>query len=213
MNESILESQETVKTPENTYTLAGWLAIAMGVLFPLGFLVGFLQQLIGIKRAGYYVPSFGVAELIFLAHTVIAVYVYLSLRKLLTERYNFRKINTLIMLSILWLILFQIESFGIKLFMIILWPVEEITVALTQGAFLVVNLLIIGVIDLLIGIKLLGEKDKLGDLFTAFAVVTLIAAICELTLFLAPIALILIPVSCVILGMIFLREKEDAEFI
>jgi hypothetical protein len=213
MNENVLESQETVNAPGTTYTLAGWLAIAMGVLFPLGFLLGFFQQLIGIKRAGYFVPSFGLADIIFLAHTVIAVYVYLTLRKLLTERYDFRRINTLIILSILLLILFQLESLGIKVFMIVMWPVEEMTVAITQGALMVVNLLIIGVIDLLIGIKLLGAKDKLGDLFTAFAIVTLIAAICELTLFLAPIALILVPVSCVILGMIFLREKEDTEFI
>lgn len=213
MNASALESQGTVEMQGKPYALAGWLAIAMAVLFPLGFLIGFIQQLLGIKMAGHFVPTFGAADLIFLAHTVIAVYVYLSFRKLLNERYNYRAINTLILLSIIWIILFQVESAGIKLFMIVMWPVSELTIILVQGSFMVVNLLAIGVVDLLIGIRLLGAKDKLGDLFTAFAYVILIAAICELTLFLAPIALILVPVSCVILGMIFLREKEDAEFI
>jgi hypothetical protein len=90
---------------------------------------------------------------------------------------------------------------------------KDLTAILIQAPVIVFNLLSIGVIDLFIGLRLLSQQEKLGERFTAFAYITLIAAICELTLILAPIALILVPVWCVILGMIFLREKEEAEFI
>jgi len=214
MNENALSSGAAVESESRPYALAGWLAIAMAVLFPLGLLLGFIQEIIAGRMAGgRAMPTFGVAEVIFLANTIISVYVYLRLRKLLNERYTYQGINTLITLSIIWIILFQVESLGIKLLMMALWPMKDLTALLIQAPVMVFNLLSIGVIDLFIGLRLLSQKEKLGERFMAFAYITLIAAICELTLILTPIALILIPVSSVILGMIFLREREEAEFI
>lgn len=214
MNESTLNSGAAIGSEGRPYVLAGWLAIAMAVLFPLGFLMGFIQEIIAGRMAGgWFIPTFGTAEVIFLANTIISVYVYLRLRKLLNERYHYGGINILITLSIVWIILFMVESLAIKLIMIALWPMKDLTAMMIQAPVMVFNLLSIGVIDLFIGLRLISQKEKLGERFTAFAYITLIAAICELTLILTPIALILIPVSSVILGMIFLREKEEVEFI
>ncbi len=214
MNESTLSSGAAMGSEGRPYALAGWLAIAMAVLFPLGFLLGFIQEIIAGRMAGgRAMPTFGAADIIFLANTITSVYVYLRLRKLLNERYMYPGINTLITLSIAWIILIQVDSLAIKLLMMALWPMKDLTAVLIQAPVMVFNLLSIGVIDLFIGLRLLGQKEKLGERFTAFAYITLIAATCELTLILTPIALILVPVSSVILGMIFLREKEEAEFV
>ena len=213
MNDTALNSQALGGKQEKPYLLAGWLAITMAVLFPLGFLIGIIQQVITAKIAHHFAPTFGIGDLIFLANTLISVYVLLKFRKLLNETYDFKAINTLITLSILWIVLFEVESIGIKLMMISMWPLKDLTVALIQIPFMVFNLLAIGVVDLLMGLKLLKHKESLGGLFVPFAYITLIAAICELSLLLSPIALILVPVSSVIMGMIFLREKEDVEFV
>jgi hypothetical protein len=102
MNESTLSSGADAGSEGRPYALAGWLAIAMAVLFPLGFLLSFVQEIIAGRMAGgRVVPTFGAADLIFLANTIISVYVYLRLRKLLNERYSYQGINTLITLSII----------------------------------------------------------------------------------------------------------------
>jgi len=74
-------------------------------------------------------------------------------------------------------------------------------------------MVIAGVVDILIAVKILKVKDMFNDLVRAFGYVTMAAGILEATIILSPLALILAPVSCVILAMIFLREKENVEFV
>jgi hypothetical protein len=71
-----------------------------------------------------------------------------------------------------------------------------------------------GVVQILISVKLLIAKKSLNDFFKAFAYVTMATGILEVSVILAPLAvLVFLPVWCVMLGMIFLREKEEAQFV
>jgi hypothetical protein len=71
----------------------------------------------------------------------------------------------------------------------------------------------IGIVDIMIAMRLLRIKDALNDLLKAFAYITLIAGICEVSVIMSPLSLLLVPVNFVILGMIFLKEKEEVEFV
>jgi len=79
----------------------------------------------------------------------------------------------------------------------------------TLGLFM----LAAGVIDLLIGIRLLQAKQQFSELIRVFAVLTLLSGIFEVSILLSPLALLLIPVHFVLLGLILLREREEAEFV
>jgi len=199
--------------PENRYSLAGGLAIAQAVLFPLAFGISIVQGIIGKAAFRYHGPVIGPSDLLFIIFTGIGVYVLLMFRKLLNERYNYHGIDTLIIISIWWSILFQISSLGLKAYAILLGLEPRLSVALVYLAYITVAMLTIGVVDILIAVRLLKIKDKLNDLLRAFAYITIIGGILEASVVLSPLALILIPVTCVILGMIFLREKEEAEFV
>ena len=60
---------------------------------------------------------------------------------------------------------------------------------------------------------LLKIKENFGEFIRAFAYVTLVAGICEISVILSPISLVLIPVTGVVLSLIFFRDKQEVEFV
>lgn len=199
--------------PENRYSLAGGLAIAQAVLFPLAFGMSIVQGIIGKAAFRYHGPVIGPSDLLFIIFTGIGIYVLLMFRRFLNERYNYHGIDTLIIISIWWSIIFQISSLVMKAYAILLGLEPRLGLALIYLSFITVAMLTIGVVDILIAVRLLKIKEKLSDLLRAFAYITMIAGVLEASIVLSPLALILIPVTCVILGMIFLKEKEQVEFV
>ena len=199
--------------PDNRYSLAGGLAIVQAVLFPLAFGMSIVQDLIGKAAFRFEGPTVGPSDLLFIIFTCIGVYVLIMFRKLLNERYNYHGIDTLIIISIWWSILFQISNLILKAYAILIGLEPRLILAIIYLSIFIIAMLTIGVVDILIAVRLLKIKDKLNDLLRAFAYITIIAGILEASIVLSPLALILIPVTCVILGMIFLREKEEVEFV
>jgi hypothetical protein len=193
--------------------MAGWLSITQAVIFPLAFVMSIVQGVIGVSVFHYRGPNFGPSDLLFIIFTAISVYTLTMFRKLLNERYNFPDIDTLIVIAIIWGIVFQITSLAVRAFIIALWPLSQTFVTIIYISFMTVFMVIAGIVDILIGVKLLKAKKPLNDFITAFAYIAVAAGILEATIVLSPLALILLPVSCVILGMVFLKEKEEAEFV
>ena len=197
---------------ENRYALAGWIAITQAVIFPLAFVMSIAQGIIGISAFGYRGPTFGPSDLLFITFTAMGVYTLTMFRRLLNERYNFHDIDTLIIVAIWWGILFQLSSLALRGWIVVLWPVPETILTVVYLTFMAVAMLVAGIVDILIAVKLLKAKETLSDLLKALAYVTMAAGLLEVTVVLSPISLILVPVSCVILGLIFLR-KEEVEFV
>ena len=111
------------------YTLAGWLAVAQAVLFPLSIVWGIAEAgiatgLMGIKR-----PFLGPSDLLMVLFTGIAVYTLIMLKKLLNERYDFHDIDLLIIISIWWAILFEVGGLGLGLLAMLYWPIDEVLMA------------------------------------------------------------------------------------
>ena len=198
---------------ENRYALPGWLSIIQAILFPLAFGMAFLQAILGARVFRYHGPMFGLHDILIIAFTIIGVYTLLKFRQLLNERYQFHEVDTLILLIIVWNVSFQCLSLGLKGLMMALWPVSELAMAITYLGFLTISMVTAGILDILLAIKLLKGKEIFGDLIKAFAYIALIAGILEVSIFLSLLALVLVPVSCVILGLIFLRSGDEVEFV
>jgi hypothetical protein len=94
-----------------------------------------------------------------------------------------------------------------------LWPVSEESMTITYLCFTAISMAIIGVVDILIAVKLLKLDAVQNDLIKAYAYITLVSGVLEVSVFLSPLAIILVPVSSVVLGMILLKETEGVEFV
>jgi len=195
------------------YKLAGWLSIVMTILFPLGFGVGLVQSIIGSIEFGYSGPNLGPSDAIFLIFTFMLVYVLIMLRDLLNEKYNFHEIDVLITVAIWWNLIFQVGGVFLKIYVIFYPPENELVIAIGGAIFLVMILIMGGIIDIFIAIKLLRIKESLNDVLRAYAYLTLISGICATSLILFPFALLMVPVSTIILALIFFKSKEPVEFV
>lgn len=197
---------------ENRYLPAGILAIVQTVLFPLGFIVGILIGTVNFGRHADVVP-FNISDLIFLVNTAISVYVLTMFRKFLNDRFEYSGIGILINITIVWVIVFEISGLAIREYFLMNPWFDDRIYAVTNGFYIAFSMVFIGVIDILIGIKLLKAKESLNDLLAVFAYISLIAGICEVTVILSFISLFMLPVSTALLAAILLRRKEELQFV
>jgi len=195
------------------YSIAGWLSIIVAVLFPMAFFIGIIHDIIAKAKFQYHGPNFGPGDILFIVFTCISVYVISVFRYLLNDRYNTHELDMLINISIVWLILFQVSSLCLKGIFMALWPISKESMTIIYLCYMAIAMVTIGIVDILIAIKLLKIDTAQNSLIKAYAYINLVAGVLEASVFLSPLAIILVPVSNVILGMIFLREKEGVEFV
>jgi hypothetical protein len=198
---------------ESKYRLAGWLAVVQAVLFPVSIVIGIIEAglaagLFNIKR-----PFFGPSDMLMIIFTAIAIYTLIMFRKLLHERYQYHDLDLLIIISIWWAIAFQVIGLGIQTILMIYWPIDKILLTIVYLVFFTGAMVTVGIVDILIAIKLLKEKENFSEFIRGFAYITMAAGICEVTVLLSPLALVLIPVSAIILALIFFRDRQEVEFV
>lgn len=198
---------------ENKYKLAGWLAIVQAVLFPVGIVIGIAEA--GIAAAVFDIrrPFVGPADLLMIVFTAIGVYTLLMFRRLLHERYDYHELDLLILISIWWAIVFQAVGLGLTVILQIMWPVDKILFVIVYLVFMTAAMVSIGIVDILIAVKLLKVKERFSEYIRGLAYITMVAGICEVTVLLSPLALVLIPVSAIVLALIFFRDQQDVEFV
>jgi hypothetical protein len=198
---------------ENNYSMAGWLAIAGAIIFPVIFIVGIAQDIIGQQVFGYQGPKLGPGDLLSLVFTGIAVYVIIMFRRLLHERYQFHDLDVLITIVIIWNILFQVVGLLLKAIVLIAWPISEVVMIVMFLSFFAVGMISAGIIDIVFAVKLFRKIDIFSGPIKALAYLTMVSGILTVTVILTPLALLLAPVSMVLYGVIFLRSPEDVEFV
>lgn len=198
---------------ENKYSLAGWLAIVQAILFPVGIVLGIIEAVAAAKLFDIKRPFIGPADLLMIVFTVIAVYTLLMFRKLLHERYNYHELDLLILISIWWAIVFQSIGLGLTAFTTFVWPVDKILFIVVYVVFMTGAMVSIGIVDILIAVKLLKDKESFSEYIRGFAYVTMAAGICEVTVLLSLLSIVLVPVSAIILALVFFRDKQEVEFV
>lgn len=200
---------------ENRYTLAGWLSIANAGLIPLAIILNIVFQVFTTRMLGFYQPTIGPGDFLAIVTTVISIYILLKFRSLLHERYKFFDIDGLILASIFWLVLTQIGGIALRglQFMVGAGRDAEILMAVIAITFLAVSVVIIGVIDILIAVKLMRIKEQLSDPLKFFIYLTLTVGILEVSIIFSPLSLLLVPVVFIAYGVIFFRDHQQVEFV
>jgi len=197
----------------NRYALAGWVAIAQTIIIPTAFVIGILQGVIGARAFGYTGPSVGPSDLLMILFTAGEVYTLIMFRKLINERFSFHDVDTMITLAIWWGILFQSCSLLMKLLIVVSWPVEGLLMVLGYVAFMTVFLVSAGIINIIIGIRLLKIKESMSDLLLAYTYFILVAGIIQVSVIFSPLVLLMLPISSILLAMIFFKSEEQVEFV
>ncbi len=200
---------------ENKYTLAGWLAIAQAILFPVAIVVSILQGILGATIFHARLPTtFGPADFLFMINIALYVYTNIMFRRLLNERYSFHGVDMLITINIFLAIIIQLGSLFFKVALVALAPtlLGRPATFFTVG-FMLLSLVTSGVIIILIAIQLLRAKEQFAEMIKALAVVLLIEGCCMITVILAPVQWLLLPVARIMLATVFLREQEEVEFV
>jgi hypothetical protein len=196
---------------ENQYSLAGWVAIAQAIIFPLALFMAIAQGLIGAAVFGYHGPSFGPSDLLFMLFTVMWAYTLWMFRVYLNERYDYHDLDFLIAAAICVTVLLQMASFGLRGIAFGLAPIAGTVFTILYLMFGAFAMITAGILDILIAVKLLQIRQGANDLLKAFAYITMAVGILEVTVILSPLTFVLVPVYCVILGMIFLGKQEEVQ--
>ena len=74
-------------------------------------------------------------------------------------------------------------------------------------------IVILGIIDLLIGILLLAKSTELPTLLKIFAIMSVIQGVIGMTVFLSVTLIFIFPITMIILAMFFLRKPESIEIV
>ena len=196
---------------QSRYSLAGWVAIAQAIIFPLALFMAIAQGLIGAAMFGYHGPSFGPSDLLFMLFTVMWAYTLWMFRVYLNERYDYHDLDFLIAAAICVTVLLQMVSFGLRGIAFGLAPIAGTVFIVLYLMFAAFAMITAGILDILIAVKLLQIRQGANDLLKAFAYITMAVGVLEVTVILSPLAFVLVPVYCVVLGMIFLGKQEEVQ--
>jgi len=198
---------------ENKYSFVGWIAIVQAVLFPASIGMSIIEEGVARGFLNFDRPFFGPSDLLMLIFTGMAVYTLLMFKRLLNEHYAYHDLDLLILISIWWAIMFEVVGLGLGYLAIVFWPVDETLLAVVFLVFMAAAMVTIGIVDILIAAKLLKVRENFSEYVRAFAYVTMAAGICEVTVFLSPLALLLVPVTCIVLALIFFKDRHEVDYV
>ena len=197
------------------YLLPGVAAILLAVATPIYWL-GMSPSVGDYDILWQDMMSLGFSDILFASILLLTIYIYLNLKNILNEQLNFNHIDLLVLIMVaintLWL--------GTLFLDIASAVLPENIVTQNKDAFLKINLsvgigaiVILGIIDLLIGILLLAKSTELPTLLKIFAIMSVIQGVIGMTVFLSVTLIFIFPITMIILAMFFLRKPESLELV
>ena len=197
------------------YLLPGVAAIFVAVISPIYWL-GMAASVGDSDILWQDMMSLGFSDILFASILLLTIYIYLNLKNILNEQLNFNHIDLLVLIMVaintLWL--------GTLFLDIASAVLPENIVTQNKDAFLKINLsvgigaiVILGIIDLLIGILLLAKSTELPTLLKIFAIMSVIQGVLGITLVFAATLIFIFPITMIILAMFFLRKPESLEIV
>ena len=197
------------------YLLPGVAAIFVAVISPIYWL-GMSSPVGDSFVLGQDMLSLGFPDILFASILLLTIYIYLNLKHILNEQLNFNHIDLLVLImvaiNILWMSTLFLDIASTVL--------PDNIVTQNKDAFLKINLsvsigaiVILGIIDLLIGILLLAKSTELPTLLKIFAIMSVIQGVLGITVVFAATLIFIFPITLIILAMFFLRKPESLEIV
>jgi hypothetical protein len=181
------------------YNLAGWLAILYAILLVPQILFGLIVEWTASGHPAAETP----VMLLNMAGFALVIYVLVMFRHLLNERFDFHEVDVLI-----WILIWANVLFVALGLVGIIPAIEDPLKIIVLALFVPYS-----IITAVFGFKLLRLKDDLFGLLKPYAYTTMALGILGATILLMPIALFVQIAALIIQGMIFLRAKEQTEFV
>jgi len=197
------------------YLLPGVAAIFVAVISPIYWL-GMAASVGDSDVLWQDMMSLGFSDILFASILLLTIYSYLNLKNILNEQLNFNHIDLLVWIyaaiNILWVSTLFLDVASAVL--------PENIVSQNEGTFLNIGLSIgvgaivmLGIIDLLIGILLLAKSTELPTLLKIFAIMSVIQGVLGITVVFAATLIFIFPITMIILAMFFLRKPESLELV
>jgi len=197
------------------YLLPGVAAIFVAVISPI-YWIGMSSSVGDYDILWQDMMSLGFSDILFASILLLTIYIYLNLKNILNEQLNFNHIDLLVLImvaiNILWMSTLFLDIASAVL--------PENIVTQNKDAFLKINLsvsigaiVILGIIDLLIGILLLAKSTELPTLLKIFAIMSVIQGVLGITVVFAATLIFIFPITMIILAMFFLRKPESLELV
>jgi hypothetical protein len=181
--------------PKRQYQLAGWLSLVSAAVS----MIPFFAMMISTPDEEVVMDK-GFSAALTLVSLGLMVYVLVSFRRLLHQRFQFHDLDGLITL-LLWgnglLSALSLVSEG-------LGPVEW-----AAEGLMIASLVFSAVLSIAFGSRLLRLKDHFFGLLRPYAYSTVAMGVCFATMALAPLGILLGSVADVILGTVFFRAAEE----
>ena len=197
------------------YLLPGVAAIFVAVRSPI-YWIGMSSSVGDYDILWQDMMSLGFPDILFASILLLTIYIYLNLKNILNEQLNFNHIDLLVLImvaiNILWMSTLFLD--------VAITVLPENIVTQNEDTFLNIGLsmsigaiVILGIIDLLIGILLLTKSTELPTLLKIFAIMSVIQGVIGITVIFAATLIFIFPITMIILAMFFLRKPESLELV
>ena len=191
------------ESKHDPYVLAGWLAIISAILV--------VPEIVLAALAGWVSPGLNLFVVpVHIANLVIGVYILFMFRKLLNVEFDFHAADLLITLLIVVNVVFFVIGV-IDLVVTITGSEPNLERSMTWITMML--FVPFSILTIVFGAVMLKMQGELYGLLKPYAYTTIASGVCGATVILAPLGLVAAIVALVILGMIFLRAKREAEIL
>jgi len=196
----------------NRYKIAGWLSIFVAIIFVPKFV---LSLIFGIIAHKYHFPGMYLFDaLLTIPLTVLFVYLLITFRFLLNERYDFHDVDKLITINYWCLIITGFISILDDVLKTLGISGQNL---ITPDIILLITFFsvfyLMGVISIIYGIRVLRMKGDLFGMLKVYVYTTIAGGVCLVSIILFPLSLIVAVATYILEGIIFLRAAEDEEFV
>ncbi|UCC43357.1 MAG: hypothetical protein JSU65_09435 [Candidatus Zixiibacteriota bacterium] len=198
---------------ENRFVTAGWVSVAAACVYPLAFVAMGMQEWAFDEGLTDQRLGLGPSDLLFLLFAALSIYAFWSLKRLMYERYSFRKIGTIIWVSIFWHLVYFGGSFLVELLYAAVGLSDDSVAILLLTGLWASGIVVFGIIDIIIGLVLLSRAKQFHTAVKVFGWLSLVIGVFEATLLLAIVAFFLIPLSYVALAVVFLSRPDTVEYV
>lgn len=179
----VIASTATSQQPsqDSRFKTAGWFSILGAILFFPGFIIEIFPNFHTIFK----LSLFPYITLIIIAAPVLLVYVFTQFKRLLNERFNIHNLNAIITALIISNIVVGVKHILISQSLIT--PLIRPFTLLGMSSFL-----LLGVIGIILGVRLLSIHDQSSGLLQAYAIISIIASSCFLSIILFSFGMLLL---------------------
>jgi len=183
------------------YSLAGWLAIASGALVMPQVALSVVIEVMKLDWEIYLIP-------LHVVNAAVGVYILYKFRLLLHERYDFHRTDQLITILIGANIVFGLLGLG-DIYSRVFGMAYELGWAVVSMALFVPY----GIVTVVFGWMLLKLQGDLLGLLKPFAYTTIASGCCAATILLSPVGMLFGIAALVIQGIIFMRARDEVEYL